>query len=111
MRLESPPIAGAELAAARARHDAMRRLLAEVFSCLTRRRYGIAVLKLEEAVAAALAVEWYLGPDERALDQLVATAAVLSELSTRLQLRVLDQATEVLRAAVDLRTRIHLGEK
>lgn len=99
------------LDAARERQAALRALLGDVYAHLTRRRYIEAIGKLEEALARAVAVERYYGPDECALDHLVSAAAVVLELARRLDLDVAHQAAGVVFAAVDLRARIHLGER
>ncbi len=106
-----PVDVGAALPAARERHQALRELITATYADLTKRSYGLAALKLERALELAAAPEWYLAPDEAALDRLVAVASVAAELCGRLQLRAQEQAAAVLRAAVDLRLRLHLGER
>jgi hypothetical protein len=96
---------------ARERQAALRQLIVEAYGNLARRHYDVALVKLEEALARAAAVGWYLAPDETGLDRLVAAAAVTRELFARLDLDSIHQAGEILRAAVDLRARIHLGER
>jgi len=100
------------LQAARVRQDALHALTAGAFWNLTRRSFPPALSQLEQALEIATATEVYLGPDERALEALIAAAAVTAELAARLEHhgREQEQARAVLERAVQLRVRVFLGD-